>query len=123
MALIQDLSQTNIIPIAKPTRALDKREIADAFRKAILAVQELQTAVSGASSDLTGKVTLVDGTDFTVISDPLITADSILTMGPQDSVAASMDSNWYQGLTAAGSIRIEHSDMTTDRVYGYIIRG
>lgn len=81
-------------------------------------------AILRGRSNATGSVTLTASVTSTTINDARISSDSVLLLSPQTANAAGAVATTYQGITANGSVVIQHANaVTTDRTFKYVICG
>jgi hypothetical protein len=81
-------------------------------------------AILRGRSNATGSVTFTASVTSTTITDPRISADSVILLVPQTANAAGAVATTYQGVTANGSAVIQHANTgTTDRTFRYVVCG
>lgn len=89
------------------------------FRSVLL----LNQVLDGKTNN-TGSVTLTANSATTTLTNPLITATSVITFSPQTANAATATGNLYVSAKADGSATLTHANNAqADRTFDYVVTG
>lgn len=73
--------------------------------------------------NITGTVTLVNGTTSTVITNPNIWSGTVIALTPLSSAAATAHGSVYISARSAGTLTLTHANPGADSLFAYTILG